>query len=171
MAGVNRPLLFDVRAPIRAVAQLHFFSKMHGSRIIISGNPPGLAQSSRLFSDRSLAFDRAALARIASAPWLCVFLISGFFRRRVLGKLHHVIVVGVWNVHDAEWISRCRTRFRTRRFALCLRISPMPPTAMAVLRSERHGRLRERCDRRMEARRPPDFRGTLLAMPNVSGAR
>src|SRR4051812_33341899 len=27
-----------------------------------------------------------------------------------------------------------------------------------LLRSERHGRLRERCDRRMEAWRPPDFR-------------
>ena len=32
---------------------------------------------------------------------------------------------------------------------------------MAMLRSERHGRFRERCDRRMEAWRPPDFRGNL----------
>src|SRR4051812_43950154 len=29
------------------------------------------------------------------------------------------------------------------------------------LRSERHGRLRERCDRRMEAWRPPDSRESL----------
>src|SRR5438552_17636089 len=32
---------------------------------------------------------------------------------------------------------------------------------MAVRRSERHGLLRERWDRRMEAWRPPDFRGNL----------
>ena len=32
---------------------------------------------------------------------------------------------------------------------------------MAMLRSERHGRFRERCDRRMEAWQPPDFRGNL----------
>src|SRR3954452_7906822 len=30
-----------------------------------------------------------------------------------------------------------------------------------LLRSERHGRLRKRCDRRMEAWRPPDFRENL----------
>src|SRR2546430_3106387 len=61
---------------------------------------------------RPFAFNRAALvARIASAPWLCIFIGGGIFRYRVAGEPHHVIIVGVWNVHDAERISGCRIVF------------------------------------------------------------
>src|SRR5215211_2816912 len=62
-------------------------------------------------------------------------------------------------------------RFRIRRFALRFRISSVSPTAMALLRSERLGRLRERCDRRVETWRPPDFRGNLgQGSSSASGA-
>ena len=42
---------------------------------------------------------------------LCIFIGGELFRRRVAGELRHVIVVGVWNVHDAERVSDCRIVF------------------------------------------------------------
>ena len=81
---------------------------------------------------RPLAFERAAaVTRISSAPRFCILVGGGFFRCRVAGELRHVIVVGIWNVHDAGMDFGSPDRCRIRRFALRYRISWASPTAMA----------------------------------------
>src|SRR4051812_17816327 len=90
--------------------QVHAFS--HASRFALALFPfiGGVARDGGIRctvpAARPLAFERAAaVTRIFSAPRFCILVVGGFFRCGVASELRHVIVVGIWNVHDAEWIS------------------------------------------------------------------
>ena len=53
-----------------------------------------------------IAFDRVARARvICDGPGCRILVVGGSLQGRGRGKLHHLLVIGVGDVHDTEWIS------------------------------------------------------------------
>src|SRR6202790_1263260 len=52
-----------------------------------------------------MAFDRVVLAAaVRGAPGFCVLVVGRLPQRRTGGELHHLLVIGIGDVQDAEWI-------------------------------------------------------------------
>src|SRR5712664_838452 len=62
---------------------------------------------------RPIPFDRAGLAAvISSTPALCILVVRGSLQRSTAGEPRHLLVIGIGDVHDPEWISSSKARFR-----------------------------------------------------------
>jgi hypothetical protein len=85
---------------------------------------------------RPIAFDRAVLAAVVrSTPALCIHVVRGSLQRSTVGEPRHLLVIGIGDVHDPEWISSSKARFRCN-VQLCFAfrfhgVRPSTATAMS----------------------------------------
>src|ERR1700681_1666929 len=58
----------------------------------------------RLAQSASIVWCSPLAAAVRGAPSLCVLVVGRLLQRRTGGELHHLLVIGIGDVQDAEWI-------------------------------------------------------------------